>query len=92
MRIRQSQSDWRHVYEIYLASPEWRAKRDAVLRRDHYLCQCCLQRRAVTAHHRLYPSPATPEAFVHQPCYQLSAICEPCHAMFDGTMFVGVRK
>ncbi len=92
MRVKQNDANWRETYTLFMRSVEWRTKRDLVLRRDNYLCQVCLIRRAYTAHHRLYPQPCTFAMLVHQPCYQLSSICDVCHPMFDGVVFVGPKK
>lgn len=68
-------------------SPEWEAVRQAVLVRDHYLCQECLRK-----HNKL-----TPTSTVHHikelrkawhlrlVMSNLEAICEPCHNQQRGS-------
>lgn len=67
---------WMTEYGKYLGSPEWRAKRELVLKRDNYKCQCCLTGLATQVHHKSYE-------FVDlagsEPCFDLVAVCGPCH-------------
>jgi 5-methylcytosine-specific restriction endonuclease McrA len=67
---------WMAKYNDYLNSPAWKAKRLAVLKRDEYLCQCCLNAYATQVHHKSYQ-------FVDmqgsEPAFDLVAICVPCH-------------
>lgn len=67
---------WMHQYNAYLNSPAWKAKRQLVLKRDNYLCQCCLDAYATQVHHKSYQ-------FVdlkgNEPAFDLVAICVPCH-------------
>lgn len=63
----------RKLHGDYLRSPEWRAKRDAVLRRDGYMCQACLQNQAVQVHHKTY------RHWGNEPLFDLVAVCEICH-------------
>lgn len=66
----------KHQYNAYLNSPVWKAKRLLVLKRDNYLCQCCLDAYAIQVHHKSYQ-------FVdlkgNEPAFDLVAICVPCH-------------
>lgn len=68
--------EWFDKYSTYLKSPEWREKRDLVLKRDNYKCQCCLIALATQVHHKSY-------AFVDmngsEPAFDLVSICMPCH-------------
>ncbi len=68
--------DWFERYSKYLQSPEWRDKRDLVLKRDNKLCQACLKSYATQVHHRSYE-------FVDmtgsEPAFDLIAVCGPCH-------------
>lgn len=79
---------WMKEYSKYLSSPEWRAKRELVLKRDNYKCQCCLSGLATQVHHRSYE-------FVdlagNEPCFDLVAICGPCHERIE-TMKAENRK
>jgi 5-methylcytosine-specific restriction endonuclease McrA len=72
----QRRESWLQEYSKYLNSPEWRTKREQVLKRDNYRCQACLNNYATQVHHKSYE-------FVDlagsEPCYDLVAICTPCH-------------
>lgn len=60
-------------YNSYINSAEWRVKRDLVLKRDNYVCQGCLQSKAVHVHHLTY---------VHLGCellFELVSVCRKCH-------------
>ncbi len=67
---------WIQQYNAYLNSPAWKEKRLSVLKRDNYLCQCCLDAYATQVHHKSYQ-------FVdlkgNEPAFDLVAICVPCH-------------
>lgn len=68
--------EWFDQYSNYLKSPEWREKRDLVLKRDNYKCQSCLISLATQVHHKSY-------AFVDmngsEPAFDLVSVCMPCH-------------
>lgn len=64
--------------EEYLQSPEWKAKRELVLKRDNNLCQHCLRRPATQVHHLSY------EGVPNEPLWNLRAICRTCHAAIHG--------
>lgn len=72
----QKRDRWFNHYSDYLKSPEWEEKRLLVLKRDKYLCQCCLDSYATQVHHKSYE-------FVDlkgsEPAFDLVAICKPCH-------------
>lgn len=67
---------WFSDYNKYLETPYWKNIRQLVLKRDNYLCQCCLSGYATQVHHKSYE-------FVdfngNEPCFDLVAICTPCH-------------
>lgn len=73
-------SDWLTEYSKYLSSPEWRTKRDLVLKRDNNICQACLTNYATQVHHKSYE-------FVDlagsEPAFDLVAICTPCHERIE---------
>jgi len=64
---------WWDRYNEYLASPAWREKRAAVLRRDKHTCQACLKVHATEVHHKTY------EHVFDEPLFDLVAICKSCH-------------
>lgn len=76
----ERREEWFRQYNQYLDSPEWRRKRELVLKRDNYLCQCCLKNTATQVHHKSYE-------FVDleggEPAFDLVAICTPCHDFIE---------
>lgn len=60
-------------YKVYLASPEWKSKRERVLKRANRLCEGCLERQATQVHHLTYKHWS--EEFL----FELVAVCDPCH-------------
>jgi 5-methylcytosine-specific restriction endonuclease McrA len=61
------------AYYWYLASPHWKVRRRAALKRANYLCQNCGQ-RATQVHHLTYVG-----VFKESPS-DLVALCDRCHA------------
>jgi 5-methylcytosine-specific restriction endonuclease McrA len=61
------------AYHWYLASPYWKVRRRAALKRANYLCQNCGQ-RATQVHHLTYVG-----VFNESPS-DLVALCDRCHA------------
>lgn len=57
----------------YMQTPKWRAKREAVMRRDNGVCQACLSARASDVHHLTY------NHLFDEPLFDLIAVCRPCH-------------
>jgi hypothetical protein len=85
-RLRRNQAEskqrWWDDYTVYLQSPEWRAKRDKVMRRANGMCEGCGDRRAVQVHHLRYPQgcrPGSPEWLAQEKLFDLRAICVDCH-------------
>lgn len=78
--LNTKKQEWMERYTTYLYSEEWKIKRDAVLKRDQYLCQCCLNAYATQVHHKSYE-------FVdlkgNEPAFDLVAICVPCHEKIE---------
>jgi 5-methylcytosine-specific restriction endonuclease McrA len=60
-------------YGSYLASPEWRAKRQMVFKRSNGVCEGCGINKATEVHHLTYANVG--QEFL----FELVAICEPCH-------------
>jgi hypothetical protein len=60
-------------YSNYLLSDEWIKKRELVLKRDNYLCQCCLNNKAVQVHHTSYTH------VFNEPLFELTSVCINCH-------------
>ena len=63
---------FKEVYAEYLKSSEWKAKRDAVLRRDDHRCRFC-GASATEVHHLTY------DRKYNEPLYDLVSICSECH-------------
>ncbi len=61
-------------YDVYLASPEWQAKRAKILKRANGICEGCLERKATQVHHLTY------EHVYHEFMFELIAVCDKCHA------------
>lgn len=76
----ERRNNWMAEYSKYLNSPEWKAKRDLVIRRDNNICQACLRNYATQVHHKSYD-------FVDlagsEPCFDLVAVCTPCHERIE---------
>lgn len=72
--------EWFDKYTRYLQSPEWKNKRELVLKRDNYKCQACLTGLATQVHHKSYE-------FVDlsgsEPCFDLISVCYPCHTRIE---------
>jgi 5-methylcytosine-specific restriction endonuclease McrA len=64
---------WRSAYDDYLSSPEWRKKREAVLRRADFLCEGCGDATATQVHHLTY------ERVANEMLFDLVAVCPDCH-------------
>jgi len=71
-RDAENEAWWRR-YNLYLKTPRWARKRDAVLRRDGRTCQACLSREATQVHHITYAH------VCDEPLFELVSVCKPCH-------------
>jgi len=69
----KAEKERRAKYNAYLATPEWRRRRLAVLKRDNWTCQGCLDAQAEQAHHLTY------EHLENEFLWELVAVCLPCH-------------
>lgn len=61
------------IYNEYLASNEWKAKRTLVLMRDDYKCQVCKVAKAEEIHHLTYSN------IYNERLEDLQALCSNCH-------------
>lgn len=66
-------AEWFVWYNDYLCSDEWYEKRQAVLKRDGYLCQGCRKQRASEVHHLSY------EHVGEEYIFELVSLCTECH-------------
>ncbi len=57
----------------YLKTDDWRKRRELVLKRDNYLCQSCLDKKATQVHHKSY------RYWKNEPLFELVSVCEDCH-------------
>jgi 5-methylcytosine-specific restriction endonuclease McrA len=79
---REQSEQWWADYNAYMLSPEWRAKRAAVLERDDWLCQGCRVNRAAQVHHLHYPQncqPGSAEWISKEKLFDLVSVCDDCH-------------
>jgi len=72
MRIRRGKYFWID-YKRYMKTPQWRNKREVVLHRAQYRCQCCKKREANQAHHLTY------DRVGRERLSDLQAVCYHCH-------------
>lgn len=66
-------AEWWRQYNEYLLSPEWRSRRERVMRRAGGVCEGCGINQAAQVHHLTY------EHVFNEFLWELVAICEPCH-------------
>lgn len=74
--------EWWQVYNEYLQSRVWKAKRLAVLSRAEGKCECCGTNVAVQVHHTKYPD----DYFGLEPLWDLRAVCLYCHRVIHPHM------
>jgi len=68
--------EWFAQHRAYLATPEWRNKRELVLARDHHVCHAVLIDCAGVAsevHHLTY------RHWREEPLFDLESVCSSCH-------------
>jgi len=63
----------RPTYEDYLQSPDWKAKRQLVLKRANGICEGCGVNNATEVHHFWYDN------LGREFLWELAAVCEDCH-------------
>ena len=64
---------WWDWYRGYIRSPQWAARRDAVLRQVDWVCRDCKTHKATNAHHRTY------QRVGRESLSDLEALCSVCH-------------
>lgn len=67
------------TYSRYLASSEWRRKRDRAMKRAGKVCEMCGQRPPTQVHHIRYP-----KRLGDEPLTDLLAVCRQCHEKGHG--------
>jgi hypothetical protein len=60
-------------YHRYLASAEWKSRRERVMERAGGLCEACRVQPATEVHHLTYAH------IGNEALFELVAICRPCH-------------
>jgi len=63
----------REAYQAYLKSPEWRRRRDLVMKRCNGVCEGCAAAPAVEVHHLTY------EHVQNEFLWELVGVCKACH-------------
>jgi 5-methylcytosine-specific restriction endonuclease McrA len=71
-------AQWWARYNEYLQSPEWRAKRKAVMDRAGGVCEGCRSARATQVHHLTYQH-AGHVSPGGELLWELVAVCDDCH-------------
>ena len=70
------------TYEELLRTPQWKQKREKILRRDKYECRCCGSTYSLQVHHRQYHTCQSTgerkEPWVYEDKY-LITLCNHCH-------------
>jgi hypothetical protein len=67
---------WHEEHDPYLKTPEWKHRRDLVLKRAHHLCEGCGEQMAVIGHHRTY------DHYGDEFLFEILALCPDCHDRF----------
>lgn len=73
-----AKAEWLRDHDTYLRTPEWRAKRRAVLERDGWVCQGCLKNEAEEVHHLTY------DHHKNELLFELTSLCRACHLKVHG--------
>lgn len=68
-------------YRAYLQSPEWRARREKVMKRCGGFCEGCGDNSAVHVHHRTY------RHFGNEFLFELLGLCRDCHERLHAEEF-----
>ena len=82
-KIYQTKRQAEHIeYEKYInTSPDWKDRRDLVMKRAGGICEACLWAAAVHAHHVSY-------SFLYDEIlWELRAVCRNCHMKIHGREF-----
>jgi len=77
---------WRKKYNVYLRSPEWKAKREERLKLCNNICEYCAKAPASHVHHLTY------ERIFNEDINDLKGICLDCHESIHGRKLGWGRK
>lgn len=72
-KSKKTKDEWWACYQEYLKSPEWQAKRKAVLERCGGICEGCRTAPAWIVHHLSYKNVG------NELLFELAAVCKACH-------------
>ena len=64
---------WWDRYDRYMQTPEWKERRQLVLKRANYVCEGCGKAKATEVHHLTY------ERLGKEMLFDLVAVCDECH-------------
>ena len=86
-RKEQEDREWKAAYSAWLLTTAWKARRDRVMNRAGWLCECCLKARAEHVHHTTYACCKVVDGVMLDatPMWLLKAICKSCHDGFKGS-------
>lgn len=73
--------EYYEAYSVYLKSPEWRALRKLVLKRDKYTCVDCLDSDLPLQVHHIHYDGVETMTFTTDQCV---SVCHTCHAKRHG--------
>jgi hypothetical protein len=71
---RRREAGFQIEYISYLGSPDWKQRRERVLKRANFICEGCLEKRATVVHHLNYKS------IYSEMLFDLVGLCKECHA------------
>ncbi|WP_229969376.1 HNH endonuclease [Pontibacter harenae] len=69
----QSLDKFLEEHTEYLLTDEWKKRRELVLKRDNFVCQSCLEKKATQVHHKSY------RYWKNEPLFELVSVCHSCH-------------
>lgn len=78
-KIADMRSEWWEDYRLYLASPEWRHKREARLEMDGHGCTMCINHSDLHVHHVTYENVGNERVRT-----ELLTVCRDCHSRIHG--------
>ena len=64
-------------YDKYIGSKQWKRIRQAVIKRDKGVCQCCL--RTIATNHRITAHHTSYDRLYHEEMSDLTTVCTKCH-------------
>ena len=70
---RQADAEWWALYNEYLRSDTWAARRAKVIRRENGICQGCMEAQGTQVHHLTY------DRVCRELLTDLALLCDACH-------------